>query len=127
MRACRTASTSLLLWTTSQRAGGGRRDDRFRLGKAEACARPSSTAPARPDQQPEGHRPRRSLLAESTTRSTSAADGYGVGDNPSVSANLDLVRSIFADWERGDYRSGEWAHPEIEVVFADGPSPGRWT
>jgi ketosteroid isomerase-like protein len=41
-------------------------------------------------------------------------------------ANLDLVRSIFSDWERGDYRSGEWADPEIEYVFADGPSPGTW-
>src|SRR5215211_5383193 len=41
--------------------------------------------------------------------------------------NLNLVRSIFAAWERGDFTSTEWAQPEIEYVIADGPSPGTWS
>ncbi len=44
-----------------------------------------------------------------------------------ASANLDLVRSINAAHEHGNFRSAEWAHPEIDYVIADGPSPGRWT
>jgi ketosteroid isomerase-like protein len=53
--------------------------------------------------------------------------------------NVELVRSIFAAWERGeyssifaawergDYSSIEWADPEIEFVIVEGPTPGTWT
>jgi ketosteroid isomerase-like protein len=43
-----------------------------------------------------------------------------------ASGNVDLVRSIYAAWELGDFRATGWAHPEIEYVTADGPSPGSW-
>jgi ketosteroid isomerase-like protein len=42
------------------------------------------------------------------------------------SANVDFVRSLYADWERGDYSASDWADPEIEWTVADGPDPGTW-
>jgi ketosteroid isomerase-like protein len=42
------------------------------------------------------------------------------------SPNVELVRSIYERWARGDFSPIEWADPEIEYVIADGPHPGTW-
>jgi ketosteroid isomerase-like protein len=41
--------------------------------------------------------------------------------------NLELVRSIYAAWECGDFSSAEWADPEIEYAVPDGPLIGTWS
>lgn len=41
-------------------------------------------------------------------------------------SNLDLVKAIFADWERGDWSSADWADPEIDFEMIGGLMEGRW-
>ena len=43
-----------------------------------------------------------------------------------MSSNLDLVKSIFAAWERGDFSSANWADPDIEYEMIGGVAEGRW-
>jgi hypothetical protein len=38
-------------------------------------------------------------------------------------ANLELVRGIRGAWDRGEFAAVDWAHPQLEFVIADGPTP----
>jgi ketosteroid isomerase-like protein len=42
-------------------------------------------------------------------------------------ANVELLRSIYAAWERGDFSSVDWADANITYEIADGPTPGSWS
>jgi hypothetical protein len=42
-----------------------------------------------------------------------------------VATNLDVVRSICAAWERGDFSASDWADQDIEFALVGGPNPGR--
>jgi hypothetical protein len=42
-----------------------------------------------------------------------------------ASENVELVRSLCSAWERGDWSSAAWAHPEIEFEVPGDIGPRR--
>jgi ketosteroid isomerase-like protein len=54
-----------------------------------------------------------------------ALEAVGLSEQAMSQENVEIVRSIYKPWALGDFRSVEWAHPEIEFVIADfGPLVG---
>jgi ketosteroid isomerase-like protein len=41
-------------------------------------------------------------------------------------SNLEVVKSIYAAWERGDFSAADWADPDIDFAMAGGLIEGRW-
>jgi ketosteroid isomerase-like protein len=44
-----------------------------------------------------------------------------------VSENLEIVKAIYAEWEKGDWSSSDWADPEIEFEMVGDLIEGSWT
>ncbi len=44
-----------------------------------------------------------------------------------MSQKLDIVKAIYAAWEKGDWSSTDWADPEIEFEMVGGLIEGSWT
>jgi ketosteroid isomerase-like protein len=43
-----------------------------------------------------------------------------------VPSNREIVESIYAAWEKGDWSSSEWADPDIRFEMVGGLTEGSW-
>ncbi|HEY4451464.1 MAG TPA: nuclear transport factor 2 family protein [Solirubrobacteraceae bacterium] len=69
-------------------------------------------------------RDRQVVSATSYSTLEQARQAVGLSSEPeAMSANVDLVRSIYATVGSGDYSSAAWASRDIEYVVADGVEP----